>query len=93
MRMGGAPPGAGPQEEVGELGLPASSAPAPGCPGVQTRGYGMTVLPLPVPLRPGAAGLARGTEVPHSLDDGLRLLSSQRRWRPGLRAGALHTDH
>ena len=45
MRMGGAPPGAGPQEEVGELGLPASSAPAPGCPGVQTRGYRMTVPP------------------------------------------------
>ena len=35
MRMGGAPPGAGPQEEVSELGLRAPSAPAPGCPGVQ----------------------------------------------------------
>lgn len=28
------------------------------------------IAPLPVPLRPGAAGLARGTEAPHSLDDG-----------------------
>lgn len=70
MRMGGAPPGAGPQGEVSELGLRAPSAPAPGCPGVQRLRDDSPDCPLPVPLRPGAAGLARGTEAPHSLDDG-----------------------
>ena len=44
MRMGGAPPGAGAQEEVSELGLPVPSAPAPGCPDAQTRGHRETAL-------------------------------------------------
>ena len=48
MRMGGAPPGAGPQGEVSELGLRAPSAPAPGA--QVFRGYSTTVLIAPFPF-------------------------------------------
>lgn len=65
MRMGGTPPGAGAQEEVSELGPP------PLCPQPLPLGAQMFRLeamgrwprfPLPIPLRPGAAGLAWGVE-------------------------------